>query len=151
MISKTIKYTDYNGTEREETFYFHLNQAELTKWLMTSGDYTLDKVLQRLSTERNGKKIMEIFDDLLQKSYGRPSLDGRRFEKSKELWEDFQQTEAYSVLFSELVYDAEKAAKFINGIIPSDLSEKIISVVSENPEAVPDHLKEYVQPLIVKK
>ena len=89
MLKKTFTFEDYDGNTRTEDHYFHLNQAELIKWLTTTGDYTLDKVLDRLSTERNAKKIMEIFEGLIRASYGRKSLDGRKFEKSEEIWNDF--------------------------------------------------------------
>lgn len=143
MLKKVIKYVDYNGNEREDEFYFNLNQSEVIKWLTTSGDYTLDKVIERLSKERNGKKIMEIFEGLLRLSYGKKSLDGRRFEKSEEIWNDFYQTEAYSILFTELVMDAQKAADFVNAVIPKRLAEEVEKIIKENPEGIPDHLKDY--------
>lgn len=143
MLKKVIKYTDYNGVDREDEFYFNLNQSEVIKWVATSGDYTRDQVIERLSKERNGKKIMEIFEDLLRLSYGKKSLDGRRFEKSEEIWNDFYQTEAYSVLFTELVMDAQKAADFVNAVIPKRLSEEVEKIIKENPEGIPDHLKDY--------
>lgn len=132
MYKKTIEFEDYNGEIRKEDFYFNLNKAEVIKWLTTTGDYTLDKVLGRLSTERNGKKIMEIFEGLIELSYGRKSLDGRRFEKSKEIWDDFYQTEAYSQLFTELVTDGKKAADFVNQIIPKSLSTEVDNIMKEN-------------------
>lgn len=144
MYAKQIEFTDYEGNKRNETHYFNLNKAELTKWLTTSGDYTLDKVLQRLSTERNGKKIMEIFEDLIKKSYGKKSLDGRKFEKTEEIWNDFYQTEAYSALFMELVTDAKKAADFVNKVIPKDLADEVEKIIKNNPEGLPDNLKDYV-------
>lgn len=144
MLKKTVKFTDYFGEVREEEHWFHLNKAEVTKWLTTSGDYTLDKVLKRLSEERNGRKIMDMFDDLLHRSYGRISLDGRKFEKSEEIWRNFSETEGYSVLFMELVSDAKAAADFVNAIIPKDLADEIEKIVKENPEGIPDELKDYV-------
>lgn len=144
MLKKTIKYTDYEENEREEDFYFNLNKAEVIKWLTTSGDYTLDKLLVRLSTERNGKKIMEIFEDLIHRSYGKKSLDGRKFEKNDDIWNDFYQTEAYSALFTELVTDGKKAADFVNEIIPKSLADEIARIVKENPEAISSELKDYV-------
>lgn len=146
MLKRTITFEDYDGQQRTEDFYFNLNKAELIKWLTTSGDYTLDKVLQRLATERNGKKIMEIFENLIHLSYGRKSLDGRRFEKSDVIWDDFYQTEAYSVLFTELVTDAQKAAQFVNSIIPKGLADEVEKIIKENPDGIPDNLKEYVLP-----
>lgn len=144
MLIKTIEYTDYDGNKRKETYYFHLNESEVIKWLTTSGDYTLDKMLERLSNEKNGKKIMKIFEDLIKRSYGRKSIDGRRFEKSREIWEDFYQTEAYSKMFTELVTDAKKAAAFVNAIIPSNMSDTIKKAVKDNPSGVPDVMKDYI-------
>ncbi len=31
MVKKTITYTDYDGTERTEDFYFNLSEAEITE------------------------------------------------------------------------------------------------------------------------
>lgn len=137
MLKKTIEFEDYDGNMRKEDHYFNLNKAEVIKWLTTTGDYTLDKVLDRLSTERNGKKIMEIFEGLIHLSYGKKSLDGRKFEKTDEIWNDFYQTEAYSVLFTELVTDARKAAEFVNQIIPKSLSNEVEKIIKENPQVLP--------------
>ena len=56
------------------------------------------------------------------KSYGEKSLDGKRFIKNKELTEAFIQTEAYSELFVELASNADEAVKFINGIMPKNMT-----------------------------
>lgn len=144
MLKKTITFEDYDGNTRTEDHYFNLNKAEVIKWLTTSGEYTLDKVLERLSTERNGKKIMEIFEDLIHLSYGRKSLDGRKFEKTEEIWNDFCQTEAYSILFTEIVTDAKKASDFVNKIIPKDLAHEVEKIISENPEGIPAEVRDYV-------
>lgn len=144
MLTKKITFEDYDGNIRTEDHYFNLNKAEVIKWITTSGDYTLDKVLERLSKEKNGKEIMRIFEELIRLSYGRKSLDGRRFEKSEEVWNDFYQTEAYSVLFTELVTDAKKAADFVNKIIPKDLASEVEKIIAENPNGISDELKEYV-------
>lgn len=144
MLKKTITFEDYDGNKRTEDHYFHLNKAEVIKWLSTSGDYTLDKVFIRLSEEKNGKKIMEIFEDIIARSYGRKSLDGRRFEKSEELTKEFMETEAYSTLFMELASNAEAAAEFIKGILPKDLADEISKVVNENADGIPAAMKDYV-------
>lgn len=145
MYKKTITFTDYNGENRTEDFFFNLSKADVIKWLTTSGDYTLDKVLERLSKERNGKKIMEIFEDLIHRSYGQKSIDGRKFEKTEEIWNDFYQTEAYSVLFTELVTDAKKASEFVNKIIPKDLADEVEKIIKDNPDSIPDELKDYTE------
>lgn len=150
MYVKKIKFTDFNDVQREEEHFFNLNKAEVIKWLTTTGDYTLDKVLERLSKERNGKKIMEIFEDMIKMSYGKPSLDGRKFEKTEEIWNEFYQSDAYSELFTELVTDAAKAADFVNKIIPKDLAAEVAKIIKENPEGIPAELMDYSGPTPVK-
>lgn len=144
MITKTITFEDFAGNMRTETHCFNLTKAELFQFMMTSGDYTIDKVLLRLAEERNGKKIMETVEDLIRRSYGKPSLDGRKFEKNDKIWEDFHQTEAYSELFTELVTDANATAAFVNGIIPAKLAKELEKEMTENLAAIPDAMKDYV-------
>lgn len=144
MLKKRIKFSDYDGQPREGDFYFNLNKAETIMWMTTTGEYTLDKVLLRLSEERNGRKIMEIFEDLIRRSYGRKSLDGLRFEKSEDIWNEFRQSEAYSELFVELVTDAQKAAAFVNAIIPQDMAKEVSKTLMENKDALPPELRDYV-------
>ena len=144
MLVKTIKFTDYDGQDREGTYYFNMNKAEVIMWLTTAGEYTLDKVLLRLAEEKNGKQIMETFEDLIHRSYGRKTLDGIGFEKSDTLWKEFQQSEAYSELFVELVTDAKKAAAFVNGIIPSQMANEVNKTLMENKDGLPAELRDYV-------
>lgn len=145
MLKKTIKYVDYNGEERNEDFYFNLSKAEIIEWISsTNGGYTLDKYLEHIAKKRNSKEVMETFKDLIWRSYGEKSLDGRRFIKSEEVKLNFFETEAYSILYTELVTDAKKASEFINGIIPQDLAKEIQKIVSENPEGIPDEMKDYL-------
>lgn len=151
MLKREITFEDYNGEKRTEEFWFNLNKSEIIKWLTTSGDYTLDKVLQRLSTERNGRKIMDIFENLIKISYGKKSLDGRKFEKTEEIWNDFYQTEAYSVLFTELVTDAKKAADFVNKVIPKDMADEIEKIIKDNPNGIPAEIVDYTSIADIKE
>ena len=142
MFKKTITYTDYDGKERTEDFYFHLTKAEVIQWLTTNGDYTIDKVLERLTKKSQGRDIINIFEDLIKRSYGEKSDDGRRFVKNPEILANFVETEAYSALFTELVLDANKAAEFFSKILPSDIGDAIEKIHKEHPNATPEQLKE---------
>ena len=117
MLKKTITYTDYDGNERTEDFYFNLTKAEVAEMEMS---YTggMEKMLKKIVAEKDSKRIVEIFKDLILRSYGEKSADGKRFIKNQELRDAFAQTEAYSELFMELATDAEAAAAFVNGILP---------------------------------
>lgn len=123
MLAKKIKYTDYNGVEREEVFYFNITKAELmTQNLMTPGG--LETKLKRIINSKDVPELTKYIQDIIKDSYGVKSDDGVRFIKSKELSEMFMQTEAYSVLFMEMVTDNKKASDFVNGILPKDLVEQ---------------------------
>ena len=123
MLKKTINYTDYNGIERTEDFYFNLSKAELAEMeLSVDGGYA--EMAQRIADTKNGPELVKIL-----KAYGEKSLDGRRFmkvdEKGNPLYIGFSQTEAYSQLFMELANDADAASKFFIGVIPADLGEQV--------------------------
>lgn len=119
MIKKTYEFEDYNGLKRKEDYYFNLSKAEIMEMeLGTAGG--LAEMIQRVVNAQDTPSIVKIFKDLILKAYGEKSPDGRRFIKSPELSEAFSQTEAYSMLFMELATDADAAAAFINGIVPSD-------------------------------
>lgn len=123
MLKQTITYTDYNGNERTEDFYFNLTKAEVMEMEMsTSGGLT--ETIQRIVTAQDAPAIIKIFKDIVLRAYGEKSLDGKRFIKNDELREAFSQTEAYSQLFMELATDADKASKFVNGIMPADMQGK---------------------------
>ena len=123
MLKKTIKYTDYDGNEREEDFYFNLNKVEVTE-MELSNQGGLSEYIKRIVAAQDAPSLVELFKELICKSYGEKSLDGKRFVKSKELTEEFTQTEAYAELFVELASNAEEATKFVNGIMPKNMNVK---------------------------
>jgi hypothetical protein len=118
MLKKTITYIDYNNNERTEDFYFNLTKAEVMEMEM-SVNGGLTEMIQKIIATQDAPAIIKIFKDLILKSYGEKSLDGKQFNKSDELAKAFSQTEAYSQLFMELATDANAASDFVNGIIPS--------------------------------
>ena len=123
MYKRTIKYEDYNGVEREEDFYFHLNKAEVIEMEGSeSGGY--GEMLKRIVMSKDGPTIMKTFKTFILKSYGEKSPDGKYFNKSEEISKAFEHTEAYSILFTELCTDADKAIEFINAILPFDKDQR---------------------------
>ena len=129
MIKKTITYTDYNNVERTESFYFNLSKAEIMEMEMGT-DGGMAETLKKIVDAKDAPAIIRVFKDLVLKAYGVKSDDGRRFIKSKELSDSFAQTEAYSQIFIELATDADAAAKFVNGIVPSDLAQQVANVTA---------------------
>lgn len=124
MIKKTITFTDYNGVERTEDFYFNLTKAEIMEMEMSTAG-GLAEMIQKIVSAQDAPSLIAMFKELILKAYGEKSLDGKRFIKSKELSDAFSQTEAYSILFMELATDATEASNFVNGIIPADISKEV--------------------------
>lgn len=123
MLKKTINYVDLNGVARTEDFYFNLSKPEIVKMQgSVKGGY--DVRLKGIAAELNGAHIMEFFEDLINRSYGEKSEDGRRFMKSEEISRAFMETPAYEVLFEELVTNDKAAADFVNAVMPTDLLQK---------------------------
>lgn len=132
MLKKKVTYTDYNGVERTEDFYFNLSKAEIMEMeLTTTGG--LAEMIQKIVSAQDGPAIVKIFKDLVLKAYGEKSADGKRFIKSQEITDAFTQTEAYSQIFMELATDADAATKFINGIIPADMAAEVAKQQKTNP------------------
>lgn len=124
MLKKTIKYTDYNGVERNEDFYFNLSKAEIMDMQLGKTGGLADFISTLVKTQ-NVPEIIRIFKEIILKAYGEKSADGKRFMKvdsdGQPLSLGFSETEAFSDLYMELATDSKAAAEFINGIVPSDM------------------------------
>lgn len=117
MYKKTISYTDYNGVDRTEDFYFNLSKAELLR-LESEHPGGFEDYINRIIKSSDTKSLMECFEKIVIMAYGEKDETGRRFIKSEESAIAFQQTEAYSELIMELVSSADAASQFINSIVP---------------------------------
>lgn len=124
MLKKTITYTDYNNVERTEDFYFNLNKAELLEMEMST-EGGMEAFINKIASTQDRPTLIKLFKEIILKSYGEKSLDGKHFDKSEKLSEAFSHTEAYSILFMELATSDEAAALFINGVIPQDVQVQL--------------------------
>ena len=134
MLTKTITYTDYNGVERTETFYFNLSQAELIDMQLGGKDGLYSDKLQKMIDNHDAAAIVATIKEFVLKSYGEKTDDGKRFIKSPEISEAFMQTEAYSQLITELLSDDAKSSEFILGIMPQALREAAVAEMNKNKQ-----------------
>lgn len=116
MLKETIGFEDFDGKHVIEDFYFNLTVAELTEWELTT-EGGVKAVIDEIIANPQATKVLPLFKELVSKSVGRRV--GRRFEKSDEITSDFIHSGAYSTFFMRLLSDAEYAAKFCSGIMPS--------------------------------
>lgn len=128
MLAEKIQYTDYDGNERNETFYFNLTEAEIALWNLerTGG---MKKHLERIMETQDQVEIAKNFRKIIHMAYGEKSEDGRRFMKKdsegRDLADAFEETEAYSKLIIHILSDPEYASYFVNHIAPTGVQEAI--------------------------
>jgi hypothetical protein len=124
MYKITKTYTNFNDEEVTETFYFNLTKAELAE--MDISNYGLGDYIKKIVDSKDRRELINLFKELLVKSYGIKSEDGREFRKNQAIRDRFTSTNAYSEIFMELATDEEAAAKFVEGIMPRDIARKAI-------------------------
>ena len=120
MYKKPITYTDYDGNERTEDFYFNLTKAEIMEWEFSKVG-GLKAQIERIIASQSIPEIAALFKEIITKAYGVKDPAGKRFIKNQDVLDEFLQSEAYSELYMELATDADAATKFINAIIPKNI------------------------------
>ena len=141
MLKQTVKYTDFNGEEQEEDFYFNLTKAEIIELeMMREGG--LSETLKKIVATQDGKGIITEFKNIILVSYGEKSDDGKRFIKSQEVLDRFTSSEAYSEFFMMLLTEPDAAANFIKAVIPQAMVDEVAASLTDeapiqkNPEVI---------------
>ena len=131
MLIKPIKYTDYRGVERTEEFVFGFSKRELME-MQVEKDGGLDVYLKKIANSKDPKAIMATLKDIILKSYGEVTDDGKKFKKvaadGHKLADDFESSPAFDELYMEIATNDVKALEFFKAILPADLAEKINEV-----------------------
>ena len=131
MLKETVTYIDYNENERTDELYFNLTDAEIMELeLSTPGG--LAGMINRVIAAQDQPTIIKIFKDFILKAYGVESPDGKRFIKNDEVRAEFEQSEAYSIMFMRLATDAKYAAEFVNGLVSAEKRQAIAQKLNNN-------------------
>lgn len=123
MLKKTITYTDYDGVQRTEDFYFNLSKAEITE-MELSMEGGMRAYIQKIIAAKSQLALVTLFKEIVMKSYGKKSPDGRLFMKNDAIRAEFEAHPAYSMIYMDLVTDEAKASAFVNGIMPADMANQ---------------------------
>lgn len=117
MLKKTMTTVDFGGTERTEDYYFNLTRAEIMEMELTT-EGGLVQMINRITAAQSQLELAKLFKQIICKSYGVLSPDGRKFIKNDAVLADFMSTQAYSDLYYKLASNGEAAAAFFEGILP---------------------------------
>lgn len=116
MIKKIVKGTDFDGNPYEEECFFHLTKGDIIDWAAEDGGL-VDRIM-KISEETDPLKIVPMMKQIIIRSYGIKTPDGKGFIKDPDAVKNFQYSDVFSELYTELSTDAEAAAEFVNGILP---------------------------------
>ena len=64
MVSKTIKYVDYNGVEKTGTYWFNMSRADLFSLELEGDEGWTDRV-KRLIAEQNTREVVKIIEKFM--------------------------------------------------------------------------------------
>lgn len=120
MYRMTTKYLDYEGNNQEDVLYFNLNKAEVGKLQMRMDGKFID-YLQNLIEKKRIEDLYDFFYNLLLDSYGEKDPSGKKFIKSKQIRDDFENSIAFAEALMEIIGDVDKMSAFTKGILPADM------------------------------
>lgn len=117
MISRTIKYVDYNGIEKVGEYWFNMSRADLMALEIKNGGSWFDRI-KALINEQDGVGAWGMIQQFVDDSYGVKTEDGG-FDKDESHLKKFKQSEAYSEFIWYFVEHPDEFANFVNGIVSS--------------------------------
>ena len=165
VLKKMITFEDLEGNEVTEEFYFHLSQAELVKMQLSHGG-NLEEYFRRILKEQDSEAIISAFDEIILATVGERSPDGKRFIKDNgRVAQAFKETDAYSVLFTELLSnDGKNLQAFFSAAVPTKVRAEVeknlrlqdrIGIAAERiqggDEALREHLRIRVEEIAAEK
>lgn len=117
MISKTIKYVDYNGVEKIGTYWFNMSRADLIDLEMQDDTSWFDRI-KKLVSEQRVREAYKMIEQFIKDSYGVRTPEGG-FDKDPKHLKAFRDSDAYSELIWGFVEHPDQFADFVNGIVAS--------------------------------
>lgn len=123
MFRHNVTYTDFNGNERKEDLYFHLSTPEVVRIEAEVG-MPMQEYVQSLQANLEVKTLLDFLERIVLTAYGKKTVDGRSFQKSKEIRDEFEHSQAYAELFEDLLTKPELALKFGEGVVDNGKDKK---------------------------
>ena len=124
MVKKTITYTDFEGNEVTKDFYFNISKMEFRE-LDRRIPGGLERFIDTVRTEKDPDKMLDLMNLLILESYGEISEEGRFVKedaRGRRLSNYFKISEAWDVLFTNMLQNENELSEFLTGIVPQDVA-----------------------------
>lgn len=149
-VKQMFEYKDIDGVNTTRTVMFNLTQFEI------EGEMELEVIQERFQkfqdevvgddpnaplremTGPEKREILGMVKTLIKHSYG--IRDGKRFIKSQDVWDEFEQTGAFSAFLYWLFSEPGRVNAFMEGIWPQgidrpeDEPRPDLKVVTDTPD-----------------
>ena len=125
MVKKTLTYTDFEGKEVTKDFYFNISKMEFRE-LDRKIPGGLQNLIDRVRTEKDENQLLDLLSILILASYGEKTEDSRFVKedpRGRQLSSYFKISEAWDVLFLNLLQNEQELNEFLTGIVPKDVAE----------------------------
>lgn len=117
MVREVVTYKDFEGNDRTDVLYFNLTKAECME-MELAPEGGVDQMARDITETKDPMQIIRIVKRFLLASYCERTPDGRGIIKTPDRTAVFAASEAYSELFVSLAQDADRLARFFNGVLP---------------------------------
>lgn len=123
MLKKTVTYEDYNGNTVSEDLFFNINPVEMARMndMYPGGAIAY---FENIQSSQDAIKMMEVISDIVLYAYGVKSEDGKRFIKNKQIKEEFEQSEAFVAIISDLLTSETAGVEFMTAVLPKKLVKR---------------------------
>lgn len=151
MLKKSVTFEDFNDEQQTEVLYFNLTRTEMMKMLDLEPRLEKWRNLKRDMTQDETLEFFEIIKDLVKASYGERSADGKRFNKSPKIFEDFESSAMYDAFLFGFIEHPESAIEFMIGILPKGIDDAAIATARASLAEIQNNTPQVVelpQPLI---
>lgn len=123
MFKHPVTYVDFNGNERKEDLYFHLSLPEVVRIEAEIGK-PLKEHIDDLVTNNRLNDLLSFLEKVILSAYGVKTANGKAFNKSKEIREEFEYSPAYAEVFEQLVTTPDLARKFGENVTDNGKGKK---------------------------
>lgn len=125
MVKKTLTYNDFEGKEVTKDFYFNISKMEFRE-LDRKIPGGLERMIDQIRVEKDENRMLDLMSTLILAAYGEKAEDGRFVKEDawgRKLSSFFKISEAWDVLFLNLLQNEQELNEFLTGIVPKDVAE----------------------------
>lgn len=126
MFRTNITYTDLNGVVATDTLHFNLSTVEIARLgaKISPEDGDLAAHFKKVAVSGNALNNILLMTEVVLAAYGQPTADGRGFQKTPAMIQEFE----YSVAFAEFIEQL-----LVNQALAEEFGRNVLAV---NPDIV---------------